>query len=195
VRRSIVSMFALLGGLSTTLPAQRVASVPRIRPNAIQFGFISTLSANWEVEALEIGYVRRPAHGLAAISLSARAGTFINESTMLGGTQGFAIGATLAGRTHMKSVAQLGDDEHATGIGFDVTLELSGYHGAKSPLGFGSNWVAVALLPAISAGTGDAPHFGIVIGPTLFVGAGQAAVRGMLAFRGEAPLARRERHP
>jgi hypothetical protein len=55
--------------------------------------------------------------------------------------------------------------------------------------------MAISALPAISLGTGDAAHFGIVIGPTAFLGDGKPVVRGMLGFRGEAPLARRERRP
>jgi hypothetical protein len=59
----------------------------------------------------------------------------------------------------------------------------------------GSRWAAVSVLPAISIGSGDAAHFGIVVGPTVLLGSGKPAMRGLLAFRGEAPLARRERRP
>jgi len=139
--------------------------------------------------------VRRPSRGLAAIGLAARVGTFINESTMLGGTQGIVFAATLSARTHMKSIAQFGPDEHGTGIGFDLTFELSGYAAASSPMTLGSHWLGVSVLPAFSLGSGNAPHFAIVIGPTAFFTGGKPVMRGLLAFRGEAPLARRERHP
>jgi hypothetical protein len=132
--------------------------------------------------------------GLAAISVSGRIGTFINESVMIGGTQGIGFGATIAGRTRMKSIAQFGEEEHGTAIGFDMTLELTGYTTSNSPLSR-TQWMAISALPAISLGTGDAAHFGIVIGPTAFLGDGKPVVRGMLSFRGEAPLARRERRP
>ena len=189
--RSMISMFAAWGALSTTLAAQSNS----LRPHAIGFGFVATLGANWQMESAEIGYVRRMQHGLAAISIAARAGTFINESTMLGGTRGAVVGATLAGRTRMKSIAQFGEDEHGTGIGLDMTFEVSGYAASDSPFSQGSRWLAISVLPAISIGSGDAPHFGIVIGPTTFFGTGKPGMRGLLAFRGEAPLARRERHP
>ncbi|HLQ60097.1 MAG TPA: hypothetical protein VK113_11325 [Gemmatimonadales bacterium] len=156
---------------------------------------MATLGANWQIESAEIGYVRRPSHGLAAIGLAGRVGTFINESTMLGGNQGIVFAAALSARTHMKSIAQLGAEEHGTGIGFDVTFELSGYTAARSPMALGSHWVGVSVLPAFSVGDGSSPHFGIVIGPTAFFSGGKPVLRGLLAFRGEAPLARRERHP
>jgi hypothetical protein len=184
-------MLVACGALSTTLAAQSNT----VRPHAIGFGFVATLGANWQMEAIEIGYARRLQRGLAAVSLAGRVGTFINESAMLGGTRGMVVGATLAGRTRMRSIAQFGADEHGTGIGFDVTFELSGYTASGSPMAQGNRWAAVSVLPAISIGSGDAPHFGIVIGPTAFLSSGKPFVRGLLAFRGEAPLARRERRP
>lgn len=199
MRRSIVSMLIASAALSTTLAAQTNddgrAQETRRGPHAIGFGFVATLGANWQIESAEIGYVRRLDRGLAAISLAGRVGTFINESTMLGGSRGMVFGATLSGRTRMKSVAQFGAEERGTGIGFDMTFEVSGYRALNSPLSQGNGWMAVSVLPALCIGSGDAPHFGIVIGPTMFLGSGKPAIRGLLAFRGEAPLARRERRP
>ena len=203
MRRFLGPMVVALGAWWTTLTAQASAppvptapaSSAQLRPHAIGFGFVATLGANWQIESAEVGYVRRPAHGFAAIGLAGRVGTFVNESTMLGGNRGIVCSATLSARTHMKSVAQLGADEHGTGIGFDMTFEISGYGAIGSPLHLGSHWLAVSALPAFSIGSGDSPHFGIVIGPTAFFNAGKPVMRGLLAFRGEAPLARRERHP
>jgi hypothetical protein len=192
-------MLIASAALSTTLAAQTNddgrAQKARRGPHAIGFGFVATLGANWQIESAEIGYVRRLDRGLAAISLAGRIGTFINESTMLGGSRGMVFGATLAGRTRMKSIAQFGQDEHGTGIGFDMTFEVSGYRASNSPLPQGNGWMAVSVLPALSIGSGDAPHFGIVLGPTMFLSSGKPAIRGLLAFRGEAPLARREPRP
>jgi hypothetical protein len=200
VGRSITSLLIALGALSTTLAAQSNTSQSNSAqspkgPHAIGFGFVATLGANWQMEAAEIGYVRRPARGLAAIGIAGRVGTFMNESSMLGGNKGIVFAATLSARTHMKSIAQLGAEEHGTGIGFDLTFELSGYMAASSPMSLGSRWVGVSVLPAFSVGSGSAPHFAIVIGPTAFFNGGKPVMRGLLAFRGEAPLARRERHP
>lgn len=172
------------------------ASQPiKARPHAIGFGFVATLGAHWQMQGVEIAYVRRLPRGLAAISFSGRVATFMNESSMLGGTRGAVFGATLAGRTRMKSIAQFGAEEHGTGIGFDMTFEVTGYTASGSPLSQGARWAAISVLPAFSIGSGDAPHFGIVVGPTVFLSSGKPTMRGMLAFRGEAPLARRERRP
>jgi hypothetical protein len=200
VRRSMIPMLVALGALSTTLSAQSNDVPPQPsttngRPHAIGFGFVATLGANWQMEGIELGYVRRLPRGLAAISLSGRLATFINQSTMLGGSKGAVFGVTLAGRTRMKSIAQFGAEEHGTGIGFDLTFEVTGYTASGSPLRQGARWAAVSVLPAFSVGSGDAPHFAIVIGPTVLLSSGKPAMQGMLAFRGEAPLARRERRP
>jgi len=190
VRRSMTSMLVTLGALSTPLIAQSP------RTNAIGVGFAATLGSGWQIEAGEIGYVRRYGQGMVgALSLGARIGTFIDEGAILGGTRGIVFAPTLAARTRATSIAQLGDDQNATTIGFDITLEASGYLASSSPLSQGSRWAAVALLPGLRAGSGDGPRYGLVIGPTLFLGSSKPSVRGFLAFRAEAPLARRERRP
>jgi len=194
-------MLVALGALSTTLAAQSnttqsdSAQSTKVRRHAISFGFAATLGAYWQIESAEIGYVRRPSRGFAALGLAARVGTFMNESAMLGGQKGAVFAVTLSARTRMKSIAQFGADEHGTGIGFDLTFELSGYTAAGSPMSLGSHWVGVSVLPAFSVGSGNAPHFAIVVGPTAFLTGGRPVMRGLLAFRGEAPLARREQHP
>jgi hypothetical protein len=204
VRWSLRLILVALGALPATLTAQSASPpvptksetrpVYKPRPHAIGFGFVATLGANWQMEGVEVAYVRRMERGLAALSVSTRVATFINESTMLGGSQGIAFGGTLAARTRMKSFAQFGEEEHGSAIGADLTLEVTGYTTSGSPLSR-TQWLAISLLPALSLGSGDSPHFGIVIGPTLFLGDGKPAARGLLAFRGEAPLARRERVP
>ena len=191
MRWSIVSALVLSAALAAAMSAQTRAN----RTHALGFGIVATVGDNWQIETAELGYVHRPRRGLAAISLAARAGTFINESAMVGGMRGLVTAISLSGRTRMKSIAQLGQEEHGTGIGLDMTLELTGYHASNSPLPQGSRWVGVSLLPAISIGNGDAPHFALVLGPTAFFSASKPAMRGLLALRGEAPLARRERRP
>lgn len=196
---AVVALPSGLAAQSSTAPASPpTAPTPaavKTRAHYLGFGFFATLGANWQMEGIEVGYVRRLQRGPAAVSVSGRVATFINESTMLGGTQGIVFGGTLAARTRMHSIAQFGAEEKGTGIGFDVTLELTGYAASSSPMSQGSRWLAVSLLPAFSIGSGDAPHFGIVIGPTLFMGSTKPMMRGLLAFRGEAPLARREHRP
>ena len=213
MRRSVLSIIVLLGALPAAVRAQSSSPTPaspapaatqssgggqpmyKLRPHAIGFGFFATLGAYWQMEGVEIAYVRRLPRGLAALSVSTRLGTFINESSMRGGSQGLGFGGTIAARTRMKSFAQFGEEEHGTAIGADLTLELTGYGASGSSPFSRKRWMAISLLPALSIGAGDAPHFGIVIGPTLFLGDGKPAARGLLSFRGEAPLARRERVP
>lgn len=206
VRWSVLSLIVVLGtwpasvrGQSTppAMPQPEPAGRPvyTFRPHAIGFGFFATLGANWQMEGVEVAYVRRLQRGLAALSISTRLGTFINESLMSGGSQGIGAGVTIAARTRMKSFAQFGEDDGGTAIGADLTLEVTGYTTSGNSPYPRDRWMAISLLPALSIGAGDAPHFGIVIGPTLFLGDGKPGVRGLLSFRGEAPLARRERVP
>ena len=191
MHRSIATMLIALGALSTTLAAQSGDSVKTVPSNhAIGFGYFATLGSNWQIEAAEIGYVHRLSHGLAAFSIAGRVGTFIDESAVLGGSRGMVFATTVSTRTRMRRIAQLGEDERGTAIGLDVTLEASGYVASGSPFWQGSHWGALALLPSLRIGGGA-----ITLGPTLFLGDRKPAMRGMLAFRGEARLARREPHP
>ena len=191
MHRFIAVLLLGCGAAAPTLAAQAQST----RSNAVGFGYVATLGDGWEIESVEIGFARRPRHGFAALSVGARVGAFVNEKTMLGGTGGAVVAATLSARTKMNAIAEFGTEEHGTGLGFDVTFELSGYAASKSPLSQGTQWAAVSVLPAFSLGSGDAPHFAIVIGPTLWLSGTKPAMRGMFALRGEAPLARRERRP
>ena len=199
--RFIIPTLVALGALTTTLAAQSSTAqadstqAHKAPQHAIGFGLAATLGANWQIESAEIGYVRRPKHGFAAVGIAARLGTFMDESAMIGGNRGFVFASTLSFRTQMKSIAQFGSDEDGTGLGFDLTFELSGYLAASSPMSLGSHWLGVSMLPAFSVGSGSAPHFALVVGPTAFFTGGKPVMRGLLAIRGEAPLARRERHP
>jgi hypothetical protein len=193
-------MLVALVALSTPLLAQitETISAPPPARSAIGFGFAATLGPSWQIEAGEIGYVRKFGGGLlGALSIGARIGTFIDEAQIVGGTRGILFAGTLAARTGTVSVAQIGDEMAATNIGFDITVEASGYAGSSSPIPQGSQWLAAAVLPGIRvAGNGNGPRYGIVIGPTIFIGSkAKSDVRGLLALRIEAPLARREPRP
>ncbi len=198
MRRSTASMLVVLGTLSTPLAAQTApakGAEAGAGAGAIGVGFVATLGSGWQIESGEIGYVRRMPRGpVRAVSVGARLGAFIDEGAILGGNRGFVFAGTLAARTGRLMLAELGDEQNLTRIGFDVTLEATGYLTANSPLPQGSTWGAVALLPGLRVGGGDGPQYGLVIGPTAFFGS-KTEVRGLLAFRVEAPLARRERHP
>lgn len=193
VRSIAVPVMLALGGLSATLAAQTPqgdSSTKAPSRHAIGFGYFATLGSYWQIEAVEVGYVRHLSRGLSAISLTGRLGTFIDETGVIGGSRGMVFATTLAARTRMKRIAQLGEDEKGTAIGLDVTFEASAYLASGSPFWQGSRWGAIALLPGLRIGKGA-----IVIGPTAFLAGGKPAVRGLLAFRGEATLARREPQP
>jgi len=193
-------MLIVLGTLSTTLAAQSEAGPDGGGGggggrSAIGVGFAATLGRGWQIESGEIGYVRRLTSGpVRALSVGARLGSFIDEGAFIGGNRGFVFATTLAARSGRLMLAELGDENNLTRIGFDVTLEATGYLTANSPLPQGSTWGAVALLPGLRVGGADGPQYGLVIGPTWFIGS-TSEVRGLLAFRVEAPLARREPHP
>jgi hypothetical protein len=197
VRSVMVFALVALAASSPRLVAQAsnhdtTSKVPRQAPSphAIGFGFFATLGSYWQIEAVEVGYVRTMSRGLAAFSLTSRIGTFIDETAVMGGSRGMVFATTLATRTRMRRIAQLGEDERGTAIGLDVTLEASGYLASGSPFSQGSRWGAIALLPGLRIGKAA-----IVIGPTAFFAGGKTSVHGLLAFRGEATLARRERQP
>lgn len=178
--------FVVVAVCASTLTTQGRDSSSR----AISFGYFATLGANWQIEAVEIGYVFRRPRGLAAISLSTRWGAFIDQSSYLGGTRGMVFAATLSTRTRMLQIGQLGSEDHSTPIGFDLTMEAAGYLAAASPFWQGSRWAAFSLLPSLRIGPGA-----LTIGPTLFLAGPKQkpAMRGVLALRGEAALSRRSK--
>ena len=198
MRRSMVSMLVVLGALSTPLAAQTEGESTRSGGSAgaaIGVGFAATVGSGWQIEGGEIGYVRRRASGvLRAFSIGARIGSYVDEGAIIGGNRGFVFAPTAGVRSGRLTLAELGDESNLTQIGFDVTLEATGYLTTNPPPLQQSTWGAVALLPGLRVGGGDGPQYGIVIGPTWFLGS-KTEVRGLLAFRVEAPLARRERHP
>ena len=175
----------------TTLALQSPDSVSRDSSNhAIGFGYFATLGANWQIEAVEIGYVRHSKHGPAALAIAGRLGTFMEESAVMSASRGAVFAVTVSARTHMRQISELGGEERPIPIGLDLTLEATGYLASSSPIWQGSDWFAVAVLPSLRAG-----GLAITLGPTLFFGAQKASVRGVLAIRGEKPLARRGRNP
>jgi hypothetical protein len=175
----------------TTLALQSPDSVSRDSSNhAIAFGYFATLGANWQIEAVEIGYVRHPNRGPAALAIAGRLGTFMEESAVMSASRGAVFAVTVSVRTHMRQISELGNEERPIPIGLDLTLEATGYLASSSPLLQGANWFAVGVLPSLRAG-----RLAITLGPTLFFGSQKASVRSVLAIRGEQPLGRRGRSP
>ncbi len=179
-------MLTALVSLSTPLAGQG---------NALTLGLAYTVGGGWQVEGVDVGVARAVRAGpVAALSLTARLGSFIDEGAIIGGARGFVFGASLAARTPTATIAELGADTSAGRIGFDVTVEGTGYVGSRSPLPVGSPWGAVSVLPGLRFGDPNGSRFGLLFGPTIFLGT-VTDVRAFLGVRFEAPLARRERHP
>jgi hypothetical protein len=179
-------MLTALVGLSTPLAAQA---------GALTAGLAYTVGSGWQVEGLELGIARAVRAGpIAALSLTGRVGSFIDEGAIIGGARGFVFGASLAARTPTATIAALGADTSASQIGLDLTLEATGYVGSHSPLPVGSPWGAISVLPGLRFGDPNGSRLGLLIGPTVFLGS-VTEVRTFLGVRFEAPLARRERHP
>jgi hypothetical protein len=211
VRRSIVTMFVALVGLSTSLVGQRQdgGDGGEVRwsrggggsggsggsGGALMVGLAGTLGGGWQIEALDVGYARAVRAGpIAALSLTARLGSFIDEGAIIGGARGFVFGTTFAVRTPTATIAELGADTSSSRVGFDLTVEATGYVGSHSPLPVGSPWGAVSVLPGLRFGDPNGARFGLLLGPTVFLG-DVNQVRTFLGARFETPLARRERHP
>ena len=185
MRRSMVTMLAALGGLSTPLAGQ----------SALALGLAFTVGSGWQIEALDAGLTRRVHAGpIAAVGLGARLGSFIDEGAIIGGARGFVFGTTLSARTHTATIAELGADSSTSRVGLDLTVEATGYVGSRSPLPEGSPWGAVSVLPGIRFGDSNGGGLGLLFGPTVFFG-DITRVRPFLGIRFDTPLARRERHP
>ena len=177
-------MLVGLAGLSTPLAAQETYG------GLLTLGLAYTVGSGWQVQGFDVGYGRALRSGpFAAVSLGARLGEFIDQGAIVGGSQGFVFGATLAARTHALTIAEFGSDTAPSRMGLDITVETTGYVGAHSPLNIGSPWGAVSVLPGLRVG-----NFGLVFGPTAFFGTA-TLVRPFLGVRFDVPLARRERHP
>src|SRR2546422_5275641 len=79
VRRSIVTMLTTLVGLSTPLAGQ----------NAVTAGLAYTVGGGWQVEGFDVGLARAVHAGpIAALSLTARLGSFLNERAIIRGAPG-----------------------------------------------------------------------------------------------------------
>ena len=185
MRRSIVTMLTALVGLSTPLAGQ----------NAVTAGLAYTVGSGWQVEGFDLGLARAVHAGpIAALSLTARLGSFIDEGAIISGARGFVFGTSFAARTPTSTIAQLGADTSGGQIGLDFTLEATGYVGSNSPLPVGSPWGGVSGLLGLRFGDPNGSRLGLLIGPTVFLGT-VTDVRAFLGVRFEAPLARREHHP
>src|SRR6266852_2027704 len=132
----MLTMLTALAALSTPLAGQG---------SALTVGLAFTAGGGWQIQALDVGYGRAVHAGpIAMLSLSGRVGEFIDQGAIIGGARGFLFGTTLAARTPMTVVADLGSDSSTSRLGLDLPVEATGYVGANSPLPVGSPWGAVS---------------------------------------------------
>jgi hypothetical protein len=191
VRRSMGTMFALLGCLSTPLAAQSAGA----GGSAWSLGLAATLGGGWQIEGADVGIVKF-VHGgpVQALGLDARIGSFIDEGAIIGGTKGFVAALGVSARSGRLTIAEMGPENNTSILGIDLTLDLMGYLGSNSPLPQGGSWAAVSLLPGLRFGNAGGGQWSLVLGPTAFLGH-PTDVHGFLGIRFESPLARRERRP
>ena len=181
MRRSMLGMLVALAALSTPLAAQASWAI----------GLAATLGGGWQIEGVDFGLGQRVRAGpIQSVGFAARFGSFIDEGAILGGSRGFVSALALSARTGRLELAQIGPENNVTGLGFDLTFEVSGYLGSHSPLPQGGRWAALSVLPGLRVGNPGGGQLGILIGPTVFLGR-PTDVHGFLAVRFEQPLARR----
>ena len=185
MRRSMVTMSLVALVLSTPAAAQ----------NALTLGLAATLGGGWQIEGGDIGLVRRISFGpFQRMTATARLGSFIDEGAIIGGAKGFIGAAILGFKTAPMNIADLGEENHPTEIGADLTVEAGGWLGSNSPLPQGAAWGSLALLPGLRFGGSDGMQYSLMLGPAVFFGR-STDVHAFLGIRFEAPLARRTAHP
>jgi hypothetical protein len=184
VRRSMIAMLIATATLSTRLGGQAVA-----------IGFAGTLGSGWQIEGVDLAYVRAIHVGpVRSVLLGGRGGSFVDQGAIVGGSRGFVVAAMLGLRTGLARLADVGNETNPAPLGADLTIEVSGYAGSNSPLPQGSPWAAVSLLPGLRFGEGEGVRYSLVVGPTVFFGP-VTDVHTFLGLRFELPLAHHTAHP
>jgi hypothetical protein len=184
VRRFMVPMLILTAALSTSLGAQ-----------AASLGFAGTLGGGYQVEALDIGYMRDVHVGpMRTATIGLRVGAFIDESAIVGGARGVLGALWLSTRSKLVHIADVGSETNPEPFGWDITIEGGGYASTDPPPTQPSPWGAVSILPGLRMGDGPGAHYSLVVGPTVFIGP-KTNVRGFLGLRFDIPLARHKSHP
>ena len=83
----------------------------------VTLGLAYTVGSGWQIQGFDVGYGRGMRSGpIAALSLSARLGEFIDQRAIVGGSQGFVFGATLAARSRALTIAEFGADTAPLGL-------------------------------------------------------------------------------
>jgi hypothetical protein len=165
-------------------------STPLRAQSAFAFGVAATVGGSWQIEGVDLGYVTTWKAGpFRYLSIGGRVGVFVDESAITGGTRGIVGGLVLQTRTSILQLADVGSETNPSPFGLDLTLEGSVYAAANNPSQFGSAWGAVSVLPGVRIGNAQSVRYGLVFGPTLFIGS-STEVRPFLALRFEIPMGR-----
>jgi hypothetical protein len=172
------------------LVAGSILSTPLAAQSSFGIGVAATLGGSWQIEGGDVAWVGEIHAGpLRYVSVGGRVGVFVDESAITGGTRGVVGGLVLQTRTGLVNVADVGNESNPSALGFDVTFEGVGYTSANAPSQFGTAWGAVSVLPGLRIGTGGQIRYGVVFGPTLFIGK-ETEWRAFLALRFEVPVGR-----
>lgn len=159
-------------------------------------GLAATLGGGWQLEGIDFAFGRGVALGpIRHVSAGGRIGYFLNQSQVIGSGQGIIGAASLAGRTGKVPIIEVGNDQHSSSVGLDLTFEATGYLAAHSPLPQGGSWVALSALPGLRFGEPRGSQWGVIVGPTVFLGHGHTNVHTFVGIRFEMPLARGEGRP
>lgn len=168
-------------------------STPLGAQSSFAFGVAATLGGSWQIEGVDLGYVRSVHVGpFRYMSVGGRVGAFVDESAITGGTRGVVGGLVLQTRTNILQLADVGSETNPSPFGFDLTLEGAVYGAANNPSQFGSAWGAVSVLPGVRIGNAESVRYGLVLGPAVFFGE-ETEVRAFLALRFEIPMGRGKR--
>lgn len=181
VRRAIVPLLAVLGCCVAPLSAQTAFTV----------GYSGTLGNSWQIEALELGFVKHTGLGpVRYVSATARIGWFGDQAAIIGGTRGFIAAGAFAVRSGRLSIFEVGQDASPTVVGLDLTLEAAGYLASRAP---NPPWhaqsVSLAALPGLRIGQAGGTQFVVLAGPAWFSGGGVWRGHAFVSARAEIPLA------
>ena len=178
--------------VTAILLASAISAMPlgaQTRGATFTTGLSATLGGEWQLQGVDIGVVRPVSLGLIRyVQVVVRAGSFVNEASLVSSARGFFGGLVLAGETPLVTLFDIGAEQAPTRIAFNVTLETSAYLAANSPFPQGARWIGVALLPSVRTVQTENIGFTFMLGPIAFLGH-QTDVRALLGIRIEIPYA------
>jgi hypothetical protein len=182
--RSLVTPILLVSAISAMPLAAQT------RGATFTTGLSATLGGEWQLQGVDIGIVRPASLGLIRyVSVVVRAGSFVNEASLVSKARGFFGAVVLGAETPLVTLFDIGAEQAPTRIAFNLTVETSAYLAANSPFPQGARWVGVAVLPSVRTIQTDNIGFSFMLGPIAFLGH-TTDVRALLGIRIEIPHAK-----